>query len=159
MARYVNTLLPSFLLKTGFSLLLASMLVQQPLLAQSRLYSHEFDLNAVTLLDGPFKKAMLLNDSVLLAYDVARLLQPYQKQAGIKQTGKPFVNWSGEIGNGLDGHVGGHYLTALSMAYAASNDQALKATLKARMDYMLAELKLCQDAVKDTNNLMYGYVG
>lgn len=159
MARYVNTLLPSFLLKTGFSLLLASMLVQQPLLAQSRLYSHEFDLNAVTLLDGPFKKAMLLNDSVLLAYDVDRLLQPYQKQAGIKQTGKPFVNWSGEIGNGLDGHVGGHYLTALSMAYAASNDQALKATLKARMDYMLAELKLCQDAVKDTNNLMYGYVG
>jgi len=133
--------------------------VLQPLSAQSRLYPHEFDLDAVTLLDGPFKKAMLLNDSVLLAYDVDRLLQPYQKQAGIRQTGKPFVNWSGEIGNGLDGHVGGHYLTALSMAYAASRDQALKASLKARLDYMLAELKLCQDAVKDTNNLMYGYVG
>lgn len=133
--------------------------ILQPLSAQSRLYPHEFDLDAVTLLDGPFKKALLLNDSVLLAYDVDRLLQPYQKQAGIRQTGKPFINWSGEMGNGLDGHVGGHYLTALSMAYAATRDEVLKSKLKSKLDYVLAELTLCQNAVTDTANLMYGYVG
>lgn len=127
--------------------------------AQSSLYPNEFELSEVTLLDGPFRHAMELNDSVLLAYDVDRLLQPFQKQAGIKQTGAPFINWSGEIGAGLDGHVGGHYLSALAMSYASSRNSETKAKLKARADYMLSQLKLCQDVVTDSTNVMYGYVG
>jgi len=127
--------------------------------AQSALYPNEFELGDVTLLDGPFRHAMVLNDSVLLAYDVNRLLQPFQKQAGIKQTGAPFTNWSGEIGSGLDGHVGGHYLSALAISYASSRDAATKARLKSTAEYMLAQLKLCQDVVTDSTNAMYGYVG
>jgi uncharacterized protein len=127
--------------------------------AQSALYTNEFELGDVTLLDGPFRHAMVLNDSVLLAYDVNRLLQPYQKQAGIKQTGAPFLNWSGEIGAGLDGHVGGHYLSALAISYASSRDAVTKTRLKANIDYMLAQMKLCQDVVTDSTNVMYGYVG
>ena len=127
--------------------------------AQSALYPNEFELGDVTLLDGPFRHAMELNDSVLLAYDVNRLLQPFQKQAGIKQTGAPFVNWCGEIGAGLDGHVGGHYLSALAMSHASSRNAVTKSKLKAKADYMLAQLKLCQNAVTDSTNIMYGYVG
>ncbi len=127
--------------------------------SQSALYPNEFELSEVTLLDGPFQHAMELNNSVLLAYDVDRLLQPFQKQAGIKQTGSPFINWSGEIGIGLDGHVGGHYLSALAIAFASSRDAETKSRLKAKIDYMLAQLKLCQDAVTDSTNRMYGYVG
>lgn len=127
--------------------------------AQSALYPNEFELGEVTLLNGPFRHAMELNDSVLLAYDVNRLLQPFQKQAGITQTGAPFINWSGEIGVGLDGHVGGHYLSALAISYASSRDAVTKSRLKANAESMLAQLKLCQDAVTDTLNVMYGYVG
>lgn len=49
--------------------------------AQSALYPNEFQLTDVTLLDGPFKKAMDLNIKTLLAYDMPRLLQPYYKQS------------------------------------------------------------------------------
>ena len=62
------------------------------ILAQERLYPQEFPLGKVKLLDGPFKKAMDLNVKVLLEYDVDRLLQPYQKQAGITETGAAFSN-------------------------------------------------------------------
>lgn len=127
--------------------------------AQSALYPNEFELGEVTLLDGPFKHAMVVNDSVLLEYDVDRLLQPFQKQAGIQQTGAPFLNWSGEIGAGLDGHVGGHYLSALAMSYASSRNETTKAKLKSRAEYMLTQLKRCQDVVTDSTNVMYGYVG
>ncbi len=120
-------------------------------LAQERLYPQEFPLEKVTLLEGPFAHAMELNVQVLLQYDVDRLLQPYQKQAGITQTGTAFSNWAG-----LDGHVGGHYLSALAIHYAAERDVILKAQLKERMDYMLAQLKKCQDA---QTGKMAGYLG
>lgn len=119
--------------------------------AQERLYPQEFPLENVKLLDGPFKKAMELNVKVLLEYDVDRLLQPYQKQAGITQTGAPFTNWAG-----LDGHVGGHYLSALAIHYVAEQDPSLKNQLKQRLDYMLSQLKQCQDA---QTGKMKGYLG
>lgn len=58
--------------------------------------------------------------------------------------GESFENWAD-----LDGHVGGHYLSALAIHYAATGN----AELKKRMDYMVAELKRCQTANGD------GYVG
>lgn len=42
---------------------------------------------------------------------------------------------------GLDGHVGGHYLSALAMNVASTNDPVCKK----RMDYMVSILKNCQD--------------
>ena len=41
----------------------------------------------------------------------------------------------------MNGHVGGHYLSALAMQYAATGN----AQCKERMDYMVSELKKCQD--------------
>lgn len=119
--------------------------------AQNQLYPQTFSLEKVTLLESPFRSAMDLNVDVLLQYDVDRLLQPYQKQAGITQTGAAFSNWAG-----LDGHVGGHYLSALAIHYAAERDVSLKEQLKQRMEYMLAELKKCQDA---QTGQMKGYLG
>jgi len=145
--------------KQIFVIFTLALLLQLKAFSQSMLYPNEFDLSQITLLDGPFLKAMNINDSVLLEYDADRLLQPYQKQAGITQTGKPFINWSGEIGSGLDGHVGGHYLSALAMHFAATRDVVKKEKLKNKFDYVLAQLKLCQDAVKDSTDLMYGYLG
>jgi DUF1680 family protein len=119
--------------------------------AQDKLYHNEFPLSDVTLLDGPFKHARDLNLKVLLEYDVDRLLAPFRKEAGLPEKAKLYPNWAG-----LDGHVGGHYLSALAMYYAAMGD----AECKKRMDYMISELKACQDA----NALKYpdwgvGYIG
>ena len=119
--------------------------------AQDKLYNNEFSLADVKLLDGPFQHARDLNIKVLLEYDVDRLLAGYRKETGLPEKAKIFSNW-----DGLDGHVGGHYLSALAMNYAATRN----AECKKRMDYMLAELKDCQD-VNGINNPVWakGYVG
>jgi DUF1680 family protein len=105
--------------------------------SQNKLYPNEFPLQDVRLLDGPFKHARDLNIDVLLKYDVDRLLAPYRKEAGLPEKADCYPNWSG-----LDGHVGGHYLSAMTMNYAATGN----AECKKCMEYMLSELKACQEA-------------
>lgn len=104
-------------------------------LAQRPLYPSTFPLGDVTLLESPFSHAQALNVDVLLQYDVDRLLAPYLKAAGIDPKGESFSCW-----DGLDGHIGGHYLSALAIHYASTGDSRLKQ----RLDYMIAELKRCQ---------------
>jgi DUF1680 family protein len=119
--------------------------------AQDKLYTNEFPLKDVELLDGPFKHARDLNIEVLLKYDVDRLLAPYRKEAGLPEKAKSFPNWEG-----LDGHVAGHYLSAMAINYASTGN----AECRRRMEYMLSELKTCQEA-NAINNTDWGigYVG
>ncbi len=134
--------------------------------AQSSLYPHHFDLSEVTLLDSPFKTAMDINIKTLLAYDTDRLLTPFVRQAGLTTgvyaswtTLHPiFTNW-GDASFDLSGHVGGHYLTALALAYAACYDSDTKAQVKARLDHMLAVLNDCQQAFDNDKTGLYGYIG
>ena len=118
--------------------------------AQDRLYADEFPLGDVTLLDGPLKKARDLNIKTLLQYDCDRLLAPYRKEAGLQPKAKTYPNW-----DGLDGHVGGHYLTAMAINAATGNDECRK-----RMEYMISELQECADAnAKNHPEWGKGYVG
>jgi DUF1680 family protein len=103
--------------------------------AQDGLYSNMFPSADVRLLKGPFLQARDLNIRILKAYDVDRLLAPYRKEAGLTLKAAGYPNWEG-----LDGHVGGHYLSALAMNFAATGDTVCQK----RIDYMLAELKTCQ---------------
>jgi uncharacterized protein len=118
---------------------------------QDKLYPNEFSLCEVTLLDGPFKHARDLNIQTILKYDVDRLLAPYRKESGLTPKAKGYPNWEG-----LDGHVGGHYLSAMAMNYAATGNSECKK----RMEYMISELKTCQEA-NAINNPEWGvgYVG
>src|SRR6478609_856154 len=119
--------------------------------AQNNLYKNAFSLSEITLSDGPFKHARDLNLNVILQYDVDRLLAPYQKQAGLTPKGLSYSNW-----DGLDGHVGGHYLSALAMNYAATKN----VECKKRMEYMLGVLSDCQEAhTKNHAAWGVGYVG
>ena len=140
--------------------------------AQSELYPKHFNLEQVTLLDGPMKTAMYLNIDHLMQYDVDRLLTPYVRQAGLASTtdqSSPyyqwltkhpnFKNWGGDAGFDLSGHVGGHYLSALALAWAACHDEAKRAPLKERMDYMLQVMKDCQDAYDQNTEGLYGFIG
>ena len=118
--------------------------------AQDRLYADEFPLGDVTLLDGPLKKARDLNVKVLLQYDNDRLLAPFLKEAGLKPKGELYPNWAG-----LDGHVGGHYLTALAMNAATGSRECQE-----RMEYWISELQACADAnAKNHPEWGKGYIG
>jgi len=119
--------------------------------AQDKLYPNEFSLYDVTLLNGPFKHARNLNIQTLLKYDVNRLLAPYRKEAGLEPKAQSYPNWEG-----LDGHIGGHYFSAMAMNYAATKN----AECKRRMEYIISELKACQEANKENNSGWgIGYVG
>ena len=98
-----------------------------------------FDLQQVRVTDGPFAHAMHTNVKYLLAMEPDRLLAPYLRESGLEPKTDSYANWEN---SGLDGHIGGHYVSALSLAYAATGDQALLG----RLEYMLDELKRAQDA-------------
>ena len=82
---------------------------------------------------------MHTNVNYLLAMEPERLLAPYLREAGLKPKADSYGNWED---TGLDGHIGGHYLSALSLGYAATGDPALLD----RLEYMLDQLKQAQEA-------------
>ena len=132
--------------------LICLLLLALPLVAgaQDRLYDDEFPIGDVTLLDGPLKHARDLNVQTLLLYDCDRLLAPYRKEAGLEPKAPAYPNW-----DGLDGHVGGHYLAAMAMNAAMGSEECRR-----RMEYMVAELQECADAnVKNHPDWGKGYVG
>ncbi len=132
-------------------IIFAAVLLISNLNAQDKLYSNEFPLEDVQLLDGPFKDAFNLNIETLLKYDVDRLLSPYRKQSGLSEKAKGYPNW-----DGLDGHVGGHYLSAMAMIYSYNKN----AECKKRMDYIISEIKACQEANAVNNpDWGIGYAG
>lgn len=165
MKRLVFSLLCAALLSsTNFQLSVVS--------AQSALYPKHFDLQEVTLTDGPMKTAMELNFETLMQYDVDRLLTPYVRQSGLgsttdkssryygwEQKHPNFGNWGGDAGFDLSGHVGGHYLSALAMGWAACRDDAMRRQLKERMDYMVSVMKDCQDNYDGNTEGLYGFIG
>lgn len=139
--------------------------------AQSELYPGHFDLSQVTLFDSPLKTAMDRNIELLLQYDVDRLLNPYIRQSGLgattdaqsryyqwEQKHPSFPNWADNSFN-LDGHVGGHYISALALAYAACHHATVKAQLKERLEYVVAILKDCQEAYDENTEGLYGFIG
>lgn len=127
-------------------ILLVALLCPLLSMAQIPKKAESFPLSDVRLLDGPFKHAEQLDVKYILEMDVDRLLAPYLREAGLKPKAESYGNWEN---TGLDGHIGGHYLSALSMMYASTGDQRIKE----RMEYMISELKRCQD------NTPGGYLG
>lgn len=118
--------------------------------AQDKLYADKFPIGDVTLLDGPLKQARDLNIQTLLQYDCDRLLAPYRKEAGLTPKAKTYPNW-----DGLDGHVGGHYLTAMALNAATGDEECRR-----RMEYMISELEECAEAYNRNHpEWGKGYVG
>jgi DUF1680 family protein len=105
-----------------------------------------FRLQQVRLLPGVFKQAQQTDKRYMLALEPDRLLAPYFTEAGLTPKKKSYGNWEN---TGLDGHIGGHYLSALSLMYASTGDKEVNR----RLNYMLAELKRCQDKIGS------GYLG
>ena len=97
-----------------------------------------FPLNKVHLSESVFSKAMQTDEKYILSMDADRLLAPYLKEAGLKPKKENYPNWEN---TGLDGHIGGHYISALALMYASTGDPKVKE----RLDYMIDELERCQN--------------
>lgn len=99
-----------------------------------------FALERVRLLDGPFLDAQDTDRRYLMALDPERLLAPFRREAGLPVPVQGYGNWES---SGLDGHMVGHYVSALALMWASTGDPAVKQ----RLDHVVAELKRCQDAI------------
>ncbi len=97
----------------------------------------KFPLHEVTLLDGPFRQHMELNEQYLLKLDPDRLLYWHRKTVGLAPRAEHYGGW--ENGGSI---ALGHYLSACAMQYTSTG----KAEFKKRIDHMVDELALCQQA-------------
>jgi len=112
--------------------------------AQNKLQS--FPISSVQIHESPFYQAQQVDLHYILELKVDRLLAPFLIDAGFKPKDKRYPNWEN---TGLDGHIGGHYLSALSLMYASTGNKELLE----RLYYMIDWLAKCQE--KNGN----GYVG
>ena len=85
-----------------------------------------FPLSSVTLLESPFRQAQQVDMQYMLALDPDRLLAPYLREAGLPPKAESYGNWEN---TGLDGHIGGHYLTALALMYASKSALSIRTCL------------------------------
>jgi len=105
-------------------------------------------LSDVRLTGGPLKRAQDLNADYLLKLEPDRMLAYYRKRAGLEPKAQGYTGWDGD-GRNLTGHIAGHYLSGVSLMYAATGD----VRFKERADYIVKELKEVQDKNGD------GYLG
>jgi hypothetical protein len=105
-------------------------------------------LNSVRLTGGPLKVAQDLDAKYLLELEPDRMLAYLRQRAGLQPKAQPYGGWDG-AGRQLTGHIAGHYLSAVSLMWAATGDLRFKE----RADYLVKELKEVQDKQGD------GYIG
>ncbi|RIJ34182.1 glycosyl hydrolase, partial [Clavibacter michiganensis subsp. insidiosus] len=98
-----------------------------------------FPLSAVRPGDGPLRHAQLTDVEYVLRLDPDRLLAPYLREAGLDSPAPSYGSWEAI---GLDGHIGGHHLSALAQLHAATGDPRLLP----RLEHMLDVLERCQEA-------------
>jgi DUF1680 family protein len=105
-------------------------------------------LTDVRLTGGPLKHAQDLELEYLLALEPDRMLAFLRRAAKLDPKAQGYGGWDGD-GRQLTGHIAGHYLSGVSLAFAATGDTRFKD----RANYLVNELKLIQDAQGD------GYIG
>lgn len=101
-----------------------------------------FPLELVTLKESWVSEREQLNVAFLRSLDPERLLHNFRVNAGIESSAQPLEGWESPW-VGLRGHFTGHYLSAVAMWVARSNDSVLAE----RLAYMVDELERCQKAL------------
>jgi len=98
-------------------------------------------LTAVRLTGGPLKQAQDLDARYLLSLETDRLMAGYRLRAGLEARARSYGGWDSVEGKQLTGHIAGHYLSAVSLMFAATGNEKFKQ----RADELVAQLKEVQD--------------
>ena len=105
-----------------------------------------FPLTAVRLQPSHYLRALESNRDYLLKLEPDRLLHNFRAQAGLEPKAAVYGGWESDS---IAGHTLGHYLTACSLMVSQTGDSECKR----RVEYIVAELALCQQRSSD------GYLG
>ena len=97
----------------------------------------DFSMQNVTLLDKYEQNAFNKEVEYLKSLEPDRLMRGFGDISGRKINAEKYGGWETSA---IQGHTLGHYLTAVSQAYATSKDEELKKIT----DYMISVLKGCQ---------------
>src|SRR5205814_4021923 len=98
-----------------------------------------FALSQIRLRPGPMLDAAEVNRRFVLGQEPDRLLHNFRVNAGLPSSAQPLGGWEKQDCE-LRGHFVGHYLSACALMYSSTGDQELKA----KADYIVAELANCQ---------------
>src|SRR6516162_7195229 len=106
-----------------------------------------FPLTDVRLFEGPFLEAQNRDEAYLLKLEADRMLHNFRVNAGLEPKAPVYGGWE-SVQTWADirahGHTLGHYLAAASLMFASTGHEEMKR----RVDYIVSELKVCQDAGK-----------
>lgn len=107
----------------------------------------EFAPSATTLLPGSaLYRAQQAAQHYICELDPDRLLYPFRREAGLAQplhNGTPVTSYPNWENTGLDGHIGGHYLSGLADFWSITH----KEIFRTRTLIMLRGLRDCQQAI------------
>ena len=110
-----------------------------PVGGSGRVVARPVPLTRVRITGGPLRKAQDADRKYLLELEPDRMLAFYRTRAGLPAKATPYGGWDGP-GRNLTGHVAGHYLSAVSLMFAATGD----ARFGERAHYLVRELALVQ---------------
>jgi DUF1680 family protein len=106
-----------------------------------------FKLGDVQLTEGPFLAAQERDGKYLVSLEADRFLHNFRVNAGLPPKAEVYGGWE-SVAMWADirahGQSLGHYLTACSLMYASTGESVFKV----RVDYIVSELKACQEAGK-----------
>ena len=105
-------------------------------------------LSSVRLTGGPLKNAQDLDAAYLLQLEPDRMLALLRQHAGLEPKAENYGGWDGPDRQ-ITGHIAGHYLSAVSLMWAATGD----VRFRERADYIVQEIMEIQDQHGD------GYLG
>lgn len=98
-------------------------------------------MNKISLLNGIFKDSENKGKAYLLYLDADRLLAPCYESIGLKPKNHRYGGWEERE---ISGHSLGHYLSALSYMYIATDD----IKIKEKINYVIDELSYLQEVEK-----------
>ncbi len=96
-------------------------------------------LNAVQLLDSPFRQNQARNTTYLLFLDPERMLRSFRLNYGEPSTAEPLGGWE-KPDSQIRGHMTGHLLSGLALTYANTGDVAART----RGRYLVSQLAALQ---------------
>ena len=96
-------------------------------------------LDAVELLDSPFRQNQARNTAYLLFLDPERMLRSFRLNYGEPSEAEPLGGWEAP-GSQIRGHMTGHLLSGLALTYANTGD----GDAKSRGRYLVSQLATLQ---------------
>ena len=96
-------------------------------------------LDAVELLDSPFRQNQARNTTYLLFLDPERMLRSFRLNYGEPSSAEPLGGWE-KPDSQIRGHMTGHLLSGLALTYANTGD----ADAKSRGQYLVSQLAAFQ---------------